>query len=158
MWSKSGRVAAAILAAAYLGTAGVASAQPAPSPTPAPDPGPAPTAAPAPPAGVTLPGDGTYTVGTDIQPGTYTSAGPVGDSACYWKRVNGADIVDNAMTKKPQTVQIEPTDTSFVTSSCQPWQQADCSAGCPPAGPNPMDVLGGLRDFVFSRPLTPPPG
>ncbi|MDT7765931.1 MAG: hypothetical protein QOC63_5351, partial [Mycobacterium sp.] len=30
--------------------------------------------------------DGTYTVGKDIQPGTYSSAGPVGNGACYWKR------------------------------------------------------------------------
>ena len=60
-------------------------------------------------------GDGTYAVGTDIAPGVYQSAGPVDDGACYWKRVNGDGIVANAMTKKPQTVQIEAGDTAFTT-------------------------------------------
>ena len=32
----------------------------------------------------TIDNDGTYVVGTDIVPGTYTSAGPAGDIACFW--------------------------------------------------------------------------
>jgi hypothetical protein len=79
-------------------------------PTPAPPPGPK----------TTIDGDGTYAVGKDIQPGTYSSAGPVGDGACYWKRTNGTSIVDNALSKKAQIVQIEPTDTSFTTTSARP--------------------------------------
>ena len=85
--------------------------------------------------------DGTYTVGTDIAPGTYSSAGPVGNGVCYWKRTKGNDIVDNAMSKKPQVVQIDATDTSFKTSGCQQWQPADCLPGCAPGPPNPADVL-----------------
>ena len=69
-------VAAALLLA--LGAAGVAHAQPAP---PAPAPPPAPR--------TTIDADGTYAVGTEIVPGTYSSAGPIQDSACYWKRTSG---------------------------------------------------------------------
>jgi hypothetical protein len=67
-------------------------------------------------------------VGTDIMPGTYSSAGPVGPGTCYWKRLsnpNSGDIIDNALSKKPQTVQIDPTDKAFKTDGCQPWQKTD---------------------------------
>jgi hypothetical protein len=104
------------------------------------DPAPAPAPAPGPKS--TIDHDGTYTVGTDIAPGTYSSAGPVGDGACYWKRLNGNAIVDNAMSKKSQVVQIDPTDTAFKTSGCQQWQPTDCMPGCAPATVNPGDVLG----------------
>jgi hypothetical protein len=98
--------------------------------------------APAPGPKSTIDHDGTYTVGTDIAPGTYSSAGPVGNGACYWKRLNGNNIVDNAMSKKSQVVQIDPTDTTFKTSGCQQWQPTDCMPGCAPAPVNPADVLG----------------
>jgi hypothetical protein len=90
-------------------------------------------------------GDGTYAVGTDITPGVYQSAGPVGDGACYWKRVNGDGIVANAMTKKPQTVEIEAGDTGFTSSECQDWQKTDAA---PPPKPNPIDVLGQLGSLM----------
>jgi hypothetical protein len=82
--------------------------------------------------------DGTYNVGTDIVPGTYSSAGPVDNGTCYWKRVggpNGGDILDNALTKKPQVVQILPTDASFKTDGCQQWQITDAAPprSMPPA-------------------------
>ena len=107
-------IAAAVLAAGWSVSAGAAYADPAPAPPP---PGPK----------TTFEGDGTYAVGTDIAPGVYQSAGPVEDGACYWKRVNGDDIVDNAMTKKPQIVQIDATDTSFTTNECQQWQKTDAA-------------------------------
>ena len=80
-----------------------------------PEPAPPPSEPASPPAGIphrdppktTIDADGTYAVGKDIQPGVYSSAGPVGDGACYWKRVNGTNIVDNAMSKKAQIVQID---------------------------------------------------
>lgn len=143
---------AALAAAVLFGGAATAVADPA---TPAPAPAsPAPDA-PA-PAVPTISGDGTYQVGTDIAPGTYTSGGPQGDSACYWKRVSGDNIVANAMTKKPQTVRIDPTDTTFVSSHCQSWQPADCSAGCPSTGPSPQEVLGILGGFINARPAPAP--
>lgn len=93
--------------------------------------------------------DGTYAVGTDIVPGTYSSAGPVADGTCYWKRV-GSDgaTVDNALSKKAQVVQIDATDKSFRTNGCQAWQISD--AAPPPtvspglAGP----LLGGLMAAI----------
>jgi hypothetical protein len=107
---------------------------------------------------VSIDKDGTYTVGTQIAPGTYSSAGPVGDGACYWKRTSGNQVVDNAMSKKPQIVQIEATDTSFKTSDCQPWQKIDdCLPGCGPAAPNPGDLLSQLGGLVLNHPAGPPP-
>ncbi len=66
--------------------------------------------------------------------GRTQSAGPVDDGACYWKRVNGGGIVDNALSKKPQIVQIDPTDTAFTTNECQQWQKTDAA---PPPSPLP---------------------
>jgi hypothetical protein len=100
---------------------------------------------PPPPGPKTSFGDGTYAVGTDITPGVYQSAGPVGDGACYWKRVNADGIAANAMTKKAQTVEIEAGDTAFTSSECQDWQKTDAP---PPPKPNPVDVLGQLGSLI----------
>jgi hypothetical protein len=114
---------------------------------------------PAPPSGpkTTIDADGTYTVGKDIQPGVYSSAGPVGDGACYWKRVNGTTIVDNALSKKAQVIEIDATDTTFTTNECQPWQLTDAPL---PAPPGPGDLLGQLAQLapiIARNPGTPPP-
>lgn len=145
---------AAVAATALLafGVPGVALAQPdephhpdpaapgpAAEPGPTTDPGP-PPAAPA----SSIDKDGTYQVGTDILPGTYSSAGPV-DGACYWKRVNNDEMPDNALTKKPQVVRIEATDTAFITRNCQPWQQTNAA---PPPQASATDLLGQLGSFI----------
>lgn len=157
MGSKQNAVrvgAAALVVAGWLGSAGIAVADP--DPTPAPAPSPAPSQAPSPaaaPAGApktTIDHDGIYAVGTDIVPGTYSTAGPVGDGTCYWKRTGNPDgaLIDNAMTKKPQVVQIEPTDKTFKTNGCQPWQP---SADAPPpnvAGPQLQAGLGILNGLL----------
>lgn len=95
--------------------------------------------------------DGNFAVGTDIVPGVYSSAGPAGTGACYWKRLGSGDgnpILDNAMSKKPQVVQIEPTDKAFKTDGCQPWQKTDSAApdpGRPPAeAKTQLDILNAL--------------
>jgi len=124
-------VVAALVVAGWCASAGMAYAEPEPAPPPAPK--------------TTIDADGTYAVGTDIVPGTYTTAGPIPDGACYWKRVNGSELLDNALTKKPQTVVIEPTDTAFTTNDCQPWQMTDAP---PPPEPAPGDLLGQLGDFI----------
>ena len=93
----------------------------------------------------TIDGDGTFAVGTDIAPGVYQSAGPVENGACYWKRTNGDELIDNAMTKKPQIVSIEPTDTAFTTNDCQQWQKTDAA---PPPQAAPGDLLGQLGAFI----------
>ncbi len=149
---KATVVGATLLVVGWTATSGVAGADPTPStPTPAPT-GPAPgpadsaTAAPAAAAGpqTSITTDGTFVVGTDIAPGTYASAGPVGEGTCYWKRMSSADtnnIIDNALTKKPQVVQIEATDAKFKTNGCQPWTLTDQA---PPAS-GPIGLLGQLQ-------------
>ena len=103
--------------------------------------------------------DGTYAVGTDIVPGTYSSAGPVGNGTCYWKRVTGNDVADNALSKKSQVVQIQPADTAFKTDGCQPWQLTP-DAVVPQDAP-PLAQLGGLlKIFTNGAPqpgAEPPP-
>lgn len=120
-------VAAGLLLAGSVASAGVAGADPTPSPSPSPAPAPK----------TTIDHDGTYAVGTDIAPGTYSTAGPVGNGTCYWKRLGNPDgaLLDNALSKKPQVVQIQPTDKAFKTDGCQPWQTA-------PEGTSPTDVPG----------------
>jgi hypothetical protein len=147
--SKSTAVAVAALIALSWGAAGgVASADP-PAPPPAPAPAP-PGPAPAGPK-TSIDHDGTFAVGTDIEPGTYTSAGPQGNGVCYWKRVAGDDgkqVVDNAMSKKPQVVRIDPTDKAFKTDGCQPWQKNDAAVPDPGKTPAeaglPLGILGSL--------------
>ena len=93
--------------------------------------------------------DGTYTVGTDIAPGAYSSPGPVEKGACYWKRVSSSGaIIDNALSKQAQVVQIDPGDASFKTSGCQPWHITDAP---PPAPVSPLAAgaqLGGLLSII----------
>ncbi|HTI77082.1 MAG TPA: hypothetical protein VL634_18940 [Mycobacterium sp.] len=142
---RSTTTAALAAALVLVGSAsgGIASADPTPAPPP---PGPK----------TTIDADGTYAVGKDIQPGTYSSAGPVGDGACYWKRSNGTDIVDNALSKKAQIVQIEPTDTSFTTNECQAWQLTDQPV--PQSGPGDlMGALGQLGQIIARNPGSAPP-
>jgi hypothetical protein len=134
-------VAAAFVLVGCAASAATAQADPEPAPPPAPK--------------TTIDADGTYAVGKDIAPGTYSSAGPVGDGACYWKRVNGTNIVDNALSKKPQIVQIEATDTSFTTNECQAWQLTD--EPVPQPGPGDlMGALGQLGQIIARNPGTPP--
>ncbi|WP_277243231.1 hypothetical protein [Mycolicibacterium obuense] len=129
---------AAVLACSCV-AAPLAHAQPAPPP-PAPAP-----AADGPKT--TIDGNGSYAVGKDIVPGVYSSAGPVDNGACYWKRSAGDKLVDNALTKKPAFVQIDATDTSFTTTDCQTWQLTN--APMPPQ-PGPGDLLGALTQAIGS--------
>lgn len=141
-------VAAAMLLIGWSATTAVAVADPDPAP-PVPHgdgapPGPDPAAAPL-PGPLTSFGDGTFAVGTQIVPGVYQTAGPVAGGVCYWKRSNSEGTVANAMTKKPQTVQIEAGDTTFKSSECQDWQKTDAP---PPPDPSPVDLLGQLGGLV----------
>jgi hypothetical protein len=161
--SKSTVIAAAALTALSWGAAaGLASADPhGPLPGP-PPPGPAPPGPTPPGPKVTIDHDGTYAVGTDIVPGTYASAGPLGDGTCYWKRLgsgdDGKELVDNALSKKPQVVRIDPTDKAFKTDGCQPWHKDD--AATPDPGKSPADVnlsLGILNSLLGGAQAPPPP-
>ena len=123
-------VAAGLLVVGWAASAGVAGADPDPAPPPGPK--------------TTIDHDGTYAVGTDIAPGTYSTAGPEGNGTCYWKRLGNPDgnLIDNALSKKSQVVQIDPTDKSFKTSGCQPWQLTPDAT--PPANTPPPGVQGTL--------------
>lgn len=140
MSSKSGTVAALVVLAGLGLPSGIACADPTPQPK------------------TTIDQDGTYAVGTDIVPGTYSSAGPVGAGTCYWKRLggtNGSDVIDNAMSHKPQVVQIEPTDKAFKTDGCQPWQMdPGAEAASPPPG-NGIDALNGFARQLGGALLPP---
>jgi hypothetical protein len=152
MWSKPAPVVArcvvaGVIVAGWAASAGVAGADPEPTPPP---PSPAASPGPAPGAKTTIDKDGTYAVGTDIAPGIYSSAGPVDNGSCYWKRMGNPDgaLIDNALSKKPQVVQIDPTDKAFKTSGCQPWQltpDANPPATAPPPGvQGTLGILNGL--------------
>src|ERR1700759_4972324 len=129
---------------AWTVSAGLAAADPPPappSPAPAP-PAPAPGQGPAPAAAkTTIDKDGVYNVGTDIVPGVYTSAGPVGNGVCYWKRLgdDAKQPLDNAMSKKPQIVKIDPTDKTFKTDGGPAGRRKTPST--PPASPGPPKAV-----------------
>lgn len=155
---------AAAVALTVLGwgaSAGLAVADPAPPPGPSQGPAPGHGPAPAPaPAKTTIDKDGVYNVGTDIVPGVYTSAGPVGNGVCYWKRL-GEDAkqpLDNAMSKKPQIVRIEPTDKTFKTDGCQTWQKNDAAVPDPGKSPEQASLgLGILNSLIGGGGAPAPP-
>lgn len=171
-------VAASLMVAGWAASTVVASADPdetrgpAPGPAsgasaaPSPSPAGSPEASPA-PAGpkTSIDKDGIYAVGSDIVPGIYSSGGPVGDGTCYWKRTGNPDgaIIDNAMSKKPQVVQIDPGDKAFKTSGCQPWQltpDAAVPSSAPPAGvQGTLGILNSLLGGGAQRApsASPPP-
>jgi hypothetical protein len=168
--NKAASIAATLVLAGWIAATGVAGADPSPSdpsPTPAPAegqaPGPAPAAGPA--AKTTIDGDGTFKVGTDIAPGTYASAGPVDGRVCYWKRTASADAgghtIDNAMSKKPQVVSIDPTDAAFKTDGCQPWSLTDAAPDSQPSGLLPgllgKAQLAGIMADLNNRAAQAPP-
>ncbi len=96
-------------------------------PTDTVQPQPADTATPAAPSQGNGFGDGTYTVGTDIQPGVYHTDGNAG---CYWARLNNTDtsstsnIIVNDNASGPVMLQIKATDAAFETTNCGTWTPA----------------------------------
>ena len=149
--------AAALVALGWGAFAGLANADPpAPSPAPAPPNGNAPAGGPK----TTMDHDGVFNVGSDIVPGTYTSAGPVGTGVCYWKRLgdDAKQPLDNAMSKKPQIVRIEPTDKTFKTDGCQAWQKNDAAVPDPGKSPEQAGIgLGILNSLIGGGGGSPPP-
>jgi hypothetical protein len=66
--------------------------------------------------------DGTYTVGQDIQPGTYVAKHSV--EGCYWERQNAnGDIIANNFINSANRVQvtIRKGDYGFDSEGCGPW-------------------------------------
>lgn len=104
-----------------LSPAVTATSRPKPSPTATATPPvkPTPTAVP-----YAQFGDGTYVVGTDIQPGTYRTR--VASSNCYYARLRGFggtidDIIANNNTEAPTVITISSSDKGFESSSCGTW-------------------------------------
>ncbi|MEI6251529.1 MAG: hypothetical protein WCP30_01850 [Mycobacteriaceae bacterium] len=177
MGPRLAAILAAAMTAGYLAGPGVAAADPD---TPVPPPPATDAAAPpdhaapgsAPPApGPAGPGpqtvmnhDGTFTVGKDILPGVYTSPGPLPGDSCYWRRIAADNTtLENALSKQPQTVQIDAADMAFKTKGCQPWQLTD---GAAPPNQNPpwlsqlqlrhdLDILNGLAGQSGNGQLPP---
>ncbi len=68
-------------------------------------------------------GDGTWRVGTDIEPGTYRTKGADG---CYWERIAGfsgtlGDLIANDNARGPAVVKIFPSDAGFTSKGCGTW-------------------------------------
>ncbi|MFJ8430576.1 hypothetical protein ACIQ9P_04645 [Kitasatospora sp. NPDC094019] len=75
----------------------------------------------------TIAGSGTYLVGTDVQPGTYKTAGPSDSTGlCYWERSSGTSgdagsiIANDALTGQG-VVTIKKSDALFKSQGCQKW-------------------------------------
>jgi hypothetical protein len=70
----------------------------------------------------TIPGDGRYRVGSDIQPGTYRAeSAPSG--SCYWARLSADDggidsIINNGNVSGPVTITVAPSDHTLELSGC----------------------------------------
>lgn len=71
-----------------------------------------------------IPGDGTFEVGVDVEPGTYVSEASDG---CYWARLSGSDgfdsIIDNHFGNGQMIVTIKASDRFFETAGCNPWSR-----------------------------------
>ena len=77
------------------------------------------------PSAGAIPGDGTFLVGEDIQPGTYQTDGG-GEFGCYWARLSDTSgefegIIANGNPQGPTTVTISASDAAFETSGCSEW-------------------------------------
>jgi len=174
MKSKTSIAAAAALTVACWGASTAVSEA---KPTTAPISPAAPTTPPnTPPALTSMDHDGIYIVGKDILPGAYATDGPSGKHTCYWRRMNALDpkvpnnVIDSALTRKPQVVLIDPNDKAFKTSGCMPWHVTDAQpdAGGPSPNLSPqaritMDLLNGLGNHgagpapAAPAPAAPPP-
>ena len=69
-------------------------------------------------AGSTIPGDGTYLVGEDIQPGTYQAGGADG-RICSWQRT-GVSVTSLGEARGPARVSVQAGET-FTSDGCQEW-------------------------------------
>ena len=118
---------------------------------------PAQAAAPTDPAAPSTPmtsidADGSYAVNTQLVPGVYSTPGPTDGGTCYWKR-SGPDgaTIDNSLTKKPQTVQVAPTDRAFKTNGCQPWSLTDAAVPAAQQGMSP--AMAGVQLKLYMAQL-----
>ncbi|MCM6776452.1 hypothetical protein NDR87_21140 [Nocardia sp. CDC159] len=82
----------------------------------------------------TIPGDGLYRVGVDIQPGIYQAPGTNDPNhGCFWRRLrhiqqpgdyadpNHYIIASDFTYSTPVRVLIKPTDVAFASTNCGAW-------------------------------------
>jgi hypothetical protein len=72
----------------------------------------------------TIPGNGSYLVGSDFLPGTYRSIRNI--SSCYWERARSADgtsgsTIANGISTGQLVVTISASDSVFKSSRCATW-------------------------------------
>ena len=71
-------------------------------------------------------GDGTWTVGKDIEPGTYRAAAAVG-STCYWgiyqSGTNGSTIIENDIPGGGRPVVTLSAGQDFNSTRCGKWEK-----------------------------------
>jgi hypothetical protein len=88
------------------------------------------TASPASAPSDTIPGEGTYRVGIDVQPGNYKSS-PAGTGlTCYGFRLSdlSGDFSSNINAVEgdgPVYVTIQPSDAGFKSQGCQIWERVN---------------------------------
>ena len=69
-------------------------------------------------------GDGTWQIGVDVEPGTYTTAG-AGTSSCrHALQPSRTGEATGAVGRGPATVVLTETDGWFDTSGCATWKRA----------------------------------
>lgn len=71
-------------------------------------------------------GNGTYTIGTEMQAGRWRTRSASSD--CYWARLSGfgggtSEMISNDITGGPAVVDIGPGDKGFTSEHCSPWTQ-----------------------------------
>jgi hypothetical protein len=94
-------------------------------------------------------GAGTQLVGTDVQPGRYTSEG---GTTCYWERLSGLsgtfeEIIVNATVEGQAIVEIVAGDAAFSSSGCGRWTVYQ-------APPSPVTEFGS-GDWVVGEQIVP---
>jgi hypothetical protein len=70
--------------------------------------------------------NGLFEIGTDVQAGTYRTAGPDGSNAggCYWSRLSATgDLIQNGRLNEPGSVSVRPGER-IESTGCQPWRLA----------------------------------
>ena len=76
----------------------------------------------------TIPGQGTFPVGIEVQPGTYVSQPLATGKTCIWLRLrdernNRASVINEGSEVGSVTVTILPTDVAFESSGCETWRK-----------------------------------
>lgn len=75
--------------------------------------------------GEAITGSATFTVGTDVLPGRWTTTA---ESSCYWARLSTTDampgaVLDSGRGHGTTGVVIEATDAAFVSVGCGTWRR-----------------------------------